>query len=387
MRLFPILTALVVVAALYALVFERDRLFEFAGRDVPTQDVPAQIVSEAAPETTVSEVDASPAMPEVRRVSVVAMASTAQTIDSAIVLRGRTETTRQVDVIAEIAGKVISPPLRRGARVVAGQTLCELDRGTLEASLIEARARLTEAEVNSRAASRLADGGFGSVTSRISAEAALEAARAVVTQAEDALSNLVITAPFDGVLEEDTAELGAYLSPGSPTGSLCATVLQLDPIKIVGFVPEMQVNKITLGAMAGARLSDGQEVAGEVTFLSRSAEETTRTFRVEINVPNPDLGIRAGQTAEVGVAAEGAIAHLLPASALTLDDAGWLGVRHVVQTERGAEAAFAKLDVVRDTMDGIWVSGLPDEIEVIVVGQDFVTAGTPLTVTLRDPAS
>lgn len=382
MRLFPFLTALVVVAALYALVFERERLFEFAGRDIAPDTAPETMADATAP-----DVEATAPTPPVQRVSVVAMASTAQTIDSAIVLRGRTEATRQVDVIAEVAGKVVSPPLRRGARIVAGQTLCELDRGTLEASLIEARARLTEAEVNSRAASRLADGGFGSITSQISAEAALEAARAVVTQAEDALANLVITAPFAGVLEEDTAELGAYLAPGSPTGSFCATVLQLDPIKIVGFVPEMQVNKITLGAMAGARLTDGREVAGEVTFLSRSAEETTRTFRVEINVPNPDLGIRAGQTAEVGVASEGAIAHLLPASALTLDDAGWLGVRHVVQTDRGAEAAFAKVDVVRDTMDGIWVSGLPDEIEVIVVGQDFVTAGTPLTVTLRDPAS
>lgn len=382
MRLFPFLTALVVVAALYALVFERERLFEFAGRDIAPDTT-----SETMADATALDVEAAAPTPPVQRVSVVAMASTAQTIDSAIVLRGRTEATRQVDVIAEVAGKVVSPPLRRGARIVAGQTLCELDRGTLEASLIEARARLTEAEVNSRAASRLADGGFGSVTSQISAEAALEAARAVVTQAEDALANLVITAPFAGVLEEDTAELGAYLAPGSPTGSFCATVLQLDPIKIVGFVPEMQVNKITLGAMAGARLTDGREVAGEVTFLSRSAEETTRTFRVEINVPNPDLGIRAGQTAEVGVASEGAIAHLLPASALTLDDAGWLGVRHVVQTDRGAEAAFAKVNVVRDTMDGIWVSGLPDEIEVIVVGQDFVTAGTPLTVTLRDPAS
>lgn len=377
-RLTSLVTALVVVAALYGIVFERDRLLEFAGVTMApeTPEVQEAVARDAPPPEATLRDDA---------VSVVALVSQAQTIDSAVILRGRTEPMRQVAVSAEGAGKVISPPLRRGARVVAGQTLCELDPGTLEVSLAEARARLREAEVLSTAASELADGGFGSVTRRVSAEAALESARAGVERAENALADLTITAPFDGVLEQDTAELGAYLSPGSMDGALCATVLQLDPVKIVGFVPEMLVDRVTVGAAAGARLADGREVAGEVTFLSRSADETTRTFRVEVVVPNPDLNIRAGQTAQVGVTSDGAVAHLLPASALTLDDAGRLGVRHVVETGAGPEAAFAPVEIVRDTVDGVWLSGLPDQVRVIVVGQDFVTAGTPLTVTLREP--
>ncbi|WP_424973698.1 efflux RND transporter periplasmic adaptor subunit [Dinoroseobacter sp. S124A] len=381
MKLFSILTALVVVGALYALVFERDRVLTFAGvGSAPEMEDVAPNTSAAAPPP---ETDA-PA-DGLRRVSVVALPSSAQTIDSAVILRGRTEASRQVAVSAEVSGKVISTPLRRGAQVTEGMALCELDRGTMEISLVEARARLVEAEINARAASELADGGFGSVTRRVAAEAALEAARAGVERAEESLADTMISAPFDGVLEEDTAELGAYLGPNSASGSHCATILQLDPIKIVGFVPELQVAKITTGALARAELSDGREFTGTVTFLSRSAEETTRTFRVEIEIANPDLSIRAGQTAGVGVAAEGAVAHLLPASALTLDDEGRLGVRHVVETDQGAEAAFAEVSVVRDTIDGVWLSGLPSEVKVIVVGQDFVTAGTPLEVTLREP--
>lgn len=381
MKLFSILTALVVVGALYALVFERDRVLTFAGvGSAPEMEDVAPDTSAAAPPP---ETDA-PA-DGLRRVSVVALPSSAQTIDSAVILRGRTEASRQVAVSAEVSGKVISTPLRRGAQVTKGMALCELDRGTMEISLVEARARLVEAEINARAASELADGGFGSVTRRVAAEAALEAARAGVERAEESLADTMINAPFDGVLEEDTAELGAYLGPNSASGSHCATILQLDPIKIVGFVPELQVAKIATGALARAELSDGREFTGTVTFLSRSAEETTRTFRVEIEIANPDLSIRAGQTAGVGVAAEGAVAHLLPASALTLDDEGRLGVRHVVETDQGAEAAFAEVSVVRDTIDGVWLSGLPSEVKVIVVGQDFVTAGTPLEVTLREP--
>ncbi|WP_424969095.1 efflux RND transporter periplasmic adaptor subunit [Dinoroseobacter sp. S76] len=383
MKLFSILTALVVVGALYALVFERERVLTFAG--VGSEPAPMSSSEDAEMAAPAPAAEAAAPEANVRRVSVVALPSTAQTIDSAVILRGRTEASRQVAVSAEVSGKVISTPLRRGAQVTEGMALCELDRGTMEVSLVEARARLVEAEINARAASELADGGFGSVTRRVAAEAALEAARAGVERAEESLADTVINAPFDGVLEEDTAELGAYLGPNSASGSHCATILQLDPIKIVGFVPELQVSKIATGAPAQARLSDGREFAGTVTFLSRSAEETTRTFRVEIEIANPDLSIRAGQTAGVGVAADGAIAHLLPASSLTLNDEGRLGVRHVVQTDQGAEAAFAEVTVVRDTIDGVWLSGLPDEVQVIVVGQDFVTAGTALEVTLREP--
>ena len=94
---------------------------------------------------------------------------------------------------------------------------------------------------------------------------------------------------------------------------------------LVGFVSELQVARVTLGRSATARTASGQHVAGEVSFLARSADPTTRTFRVDIRVPNPDLTLRDGETAEITVEAAGKAAHLLPQSALTLDDAGTLG--------------------------------------------------------------
>ncbi len=378
MRLASVLFAIFVSAVLYAFVFERDRVDEALGR---TQPEVAETVAEPDPEAVPSAASSQPG-----RVSIIAMKSEATQIDSAVVLRGRTEPARTVAVAAEIPGRIISAPLRRGVSVEAGDVLCQLDPGTAEVTLAEARARLDEAQISATAAAELAEEGFVSTTRRASTTAALEAARASVRRAERAIEDLTVTAPFAGVLEDDTAELGAYLSPNSGN-SHCATVLQLDPIKIVGFVPETLVSQVSLGAQAGARLSDGQTVQGAVSFIARQADETTRTFRVEVEVPNPNLRIRAGQTAEVGVAAEGTQAHRLPASSLTLDDQGRLGVRHVVDTDDGAVAGFTQVRVVRDTVDGIWVSGLPDEIQVIVVGQDFVTAGTPISVTLREPGS
>ena len=141
---------------------------------------------------------------------------------------------------------------------------------------------------------------------------------------------------------------------------------------MVGFVPELEVNRIQVGATAGTRLADGTDVRGKVTFISRAADKLTRTFQIEITLPNPDLRIRDGQTAEIIITAEGKQAHLLPGSSLTLNNAGTLGVRLV-----GLDniVSFVPVKLLRDTINGVWVSGLDPEADVIIVGQEFVVAG------------
>ena len=120
---------------------------------------------------------------------------------------------------------------------------------------------------------------------------------------------------------------------------------------------------------------------GQVTFLSRSADPATRTFRVEIEVPNPDLRIRDGQTAEIAISSAGVKAHLLPQSSLTLDNEGALGVRMVDEKDM---VVFAPVSVMRDTIDGIWVTGLPEVANVILVGHEYVTAGVTVAPTWQE---
>ena len=428
MRIFPIITATLVGAFLYALVFERDRILDFAAGN--SRAFLDEQVADASAEDALESNDYSDAA---RIVSVVVLKSQAQDIASAVLVRGRTEAARQVDVRAETSGLVISEPQRKGALVEAGQILCQLDPGTrqislasamaglaeaqarmpeAEARLPEALARLSEAEarlvetgIKLRAAKRLSEDGFASETRVASAEASnesalaavqagksgvagsnsgvqaatagIQSAQAGVAAAEREIQRLTIAAPFGGLLESDAAEIGSLLQPGA----LCATVIQLDPIKLVGFVPETEVARVKVGVPAGARLATGKEVAGTVTFLSRSADQTTRTFRVEVQVPNPDLAIRDGQTAEIIITADGENAHLLPLSSLTLDDTGQLGVRTVDDTNH---VVFARVEVVRDTIDGIWVTGLPATVDVIVVGQEYVIDGVLVKVVYRE---
>ena len=425
MRFLSIGTAILVLSGLYALVFEREAVRAisqgaplsvlFTGSIVEASTTPEtdEGAQTPAPEEETSQSDTN------TPIKVKAIKSLAREVDSAVVLRGQTKAARQVEVRAETSGQVISDPLRKGTFVTEGQTLCQLDAGIRDSSLSdavarlaeaearvpetqarqdEAKARLEEAKINFNAADKLAQGGFASET-RVastqaavrSAEAAVESAKAgfdatssriqsaeaAVAAAQKEIDRLTIKATFGGLLESDTAEIGSLLQPGSA----CATVIQLDPIKIVGFVPETERDRITVGAPAGARLLDGTEVSGNVTFLSRSADKLTRTFRVEMEIPNPDMTIADGQTADILIASDGKAAHLIPQSSLTLNDSGALGVRTILADNA---TKFVEISLLRDTPNGVWVSGLDPEVSIIVVGQEYVIDGIVVDPTYRE---
>jgi multidrug efflux system membrane fusion protein len=363
MRFTPLLTALLVCAFTYMLIMERETLLAFAG---------------AQPETAVTE-QVSEHIEDKPPVSVLVLKSEAKPVARGIVLRGQTAAYRLLDVKSETSGQVISAPLRKGTLVAEGELLCKLDPGTRNASMAEANARLAEADAYNKASASLVQKGYASETTAIARVASLEAAQASVERAKKEMEQLEIHAPFSGLLETDTAEFGALLQPGTP----CARIIALNPIKLVGYATEQQVQRISVGGMAGARLIGGKEVVGKISFISRSSDPLTRTFQVEVTVPNEKLEIRDGSTAEIYIALVGETGHLLPQSALTLDDDGQLGVRIVNDNI----AAFAPVSIVNESVDGIWVNGLPDTVDVIVVGQEFVTTGRRVTVSYQRDAS
>jgi len=432
MRVVSLILAILVATGLYLWVIERESTLAFFAPQ--TGENAADADESPAGATAQVETAAPESVDQKALIKVVARKSIAREIDSAVILRGQTEAMRQVDVRAETSSTVVSPPLRKGAFIEESQLLCELSPGTRDSALnearaglaeaiaskleaesrvpeaqsrvIEAQARIDEALVNQNAARRLSEGGFAAETrvkgadaSLAAAQASLEAAKsgvtaatsglqsadariqsasAAVATAEKELERLEIRAPFAGLLESDTAELGSLLQPGD----LCATVIQLDPIKLVAFVPETEVSRVSVGAMARAELAaGGAEIGGAVTFLSRSSDPTTRTFRVEIEVPNDDLAIRDGQTAEILISAPGSKAHLLPSSALTLNADGQLGLRTL---DADSTVVFVPVQVLRDTTQGVWLTGLPDAADVIVVGQEFVTAGVKVAPTFQE---
>ena len=377
MRIVSILTAVLAAAALYGFLIEREAVLGFV-RDNLNGGAAEQIpeTQQAVPAEESQPDSGGPEDFDDGTVRVIAMRSVAQSVESGVTIRGQSEALRFVDVRSQSSGIVISEPKRKGSFVTEGEAVCKLDPGTSESGLAEAEARLNEARQNERTATQLAEGGYATETRKNAAMAALESAQASYERAKDIIARQTMTAPFDGLLESDAAEIGSLLQPGS----LCARIIQLNPINVVGYISELEVEKIELGDTARIRFLSGRAAAGKVKFVSRSADPETRTFRIELAVENRDLSIRDGSAAEVFVATDNEMAHLLPQSVLTLNDDGRLGVR----TVDGDTARFYAVGIIMDTTNGVWVTGLPDRTDVIVVGHEYVLDGTPVSAFYRE---
>ncbi len=290
-----------------------------------------------------------------------------------VVLRGRTEAARKVTVKAETAGAVAATPTEAGALVSQGEVLCKLNVDARRARLAEARAARKRARLDFDAAAKLAEEGFRSETSLAAFRAALDLSIAAVEQAELDLQRVNITAPFDGVFDDRIAEVGDYLRVGEP----CGVVIQRSPFLIVGAVSERDVAKLTVGDRGVARLATGETIEGKVRYVATAADPATRTFDVELEVPNEDGRLRDGVTAEFEVYATAGDAHLLPRSALTLNDEGEIGVRTVGSA---GLVDFAPVRLLGESREGVWVAGIDGAPQVILRGQDFVRAGQKVKV-------
>jgi multidrug efflux system membrane fusion protein len=309
--------------------------------------------------------DTPPATAPGELVSVQVATSKAEPQPRTIVLRGRTEADRVVEVRAETTGRVMEIPAEEGALVHKGDLLAVLDGSDRAARLAEAKALQQQRQAESEASRRLAEKGFAPKLNLAELAANLALAQAQVKSMEVEISHLTIEAPIEGVLDDRSAEVGHYLQVAEPVG----TIIDLDPIVLVGYATERDVSQLEIGGPARARLLDGREVVGALRFIAARAETETRTFRIEVEVPNADYEIRDGLSAELVVPVEDVPAHRISPAVLTLGPNGEVGVKLVDETDT---VRFAPVQILREDVNGLWITGIAPTARLIVVGQEFV---------------
>ncbi|MCY1708780.1 efflux RND transporter periplasmic adaptor subunit [Pannonibacter sp. SL95] len=283
-------------------------------------------------------------------------------------IRGITEAEAKVTVRAETSGQIKERPAREGGTVAKGDVLCVLDRGTREARVLEAEAMLAQAKLDFDAASQLSSKGFAAENRVAALKAGFDAATARLREAELELERTVIRAPVSGVVESPMAKVGDHLS----IGAACGTLVDTDPMIAIGQVPEAEIGLIQVGMPAEVNLVTGQVPKGKVRYVAPAADPNTRTFRVEIEFPNPDGIARDGTTALTRLPLKAEKAHKISPAILTLDDAGRVGVR-IVRDDNTAQ--FMPVTVIGGEADGVWIAGLPETVKLIIVGQDYVGDG------------
>ncbi|NIK87207.1 multidrug efflux system membrane fusion protein [Rhizomicrobium palustre] len=288
--------------------------------------------------------------------------------EALIPVRGRTEALHQVDVRAEVDGVVSAIHFEKGDRVKAGQVLCELKVNDRGARATQAEAQMAQAQKELEVAKELYKEGFRSKTQMAQSQATYEAAKAGAATMNIQLANTKIKAPFAGIVDERYANLGDYLQ----VGNKCAMVVAPEPFLAVGTLSEDVVGQVHPGNKARVKLVTGEMVDGTVRFVAEHADPNTRTFRVEIELPNPKALLKSGVSADIGIVPSKMLpAHKISPGILVLEDSGVVGVR-VVQKNI---ARFIPVKVISDGPDGMWIAGLPPTADVIVVGQEFVGNG------------
>lgn len=286
--------------------------------------------------------------------------------------KGRTAPDKVVTVKSGTAGTVISTPVREGSFVKKGTLLCALDVEARSARVKEAEANRNAAKVDYEAAAALAAKGLTPANREAAAKASLDAAEAAVNSAKVELGRTQIRAPFDGVFEQRLAEAGDYLAPGSP----CGLLVDLDPVIMAAEVSEAEAGLLKPGMTSTVLLADGRSFPAKLRYVSRTASQQTRTFPIEAELETGDALVAAGVTATMQVPAGQVPATLIARSLLTLSDSGQLGVRKVLADNT---VAFAPIQVIDETPEGAWVTGLTGKTTLVAIGQDYLNDGVKVT--------
>ncbi|MDX8537758.1 MULTISPECIES: efflux RND transporter periplasmic adaptor subunit [Mesorhizobium] len=288
-----------------------------------------------------------------------------KTYARAIRISGLTEADKRAVLATRVAGVIDKLPVKQGQRVKTGDLVLMLAAEEKISNVDNAKQLLVQRQAELEAALRLMKTGNLPALQLDTARSNLTSAQSQLETAQAELDRNEVKAPFDGVIDRVPVELGSSVMQGGEV----ATILKLDPVIARGEVSERDLRYIKIGDEANVRLVNDQKVTGTVRYISRDASSQTRTFRVEVAIPNADGAIPAGMTAEITLSAQPTDAVMLPRSVVTLGDKGDLGIRAVGKDNK---VAFYPIDLVDDTPNGLVLGGIPQDARIIVAGQELV---------------
>lgn len=364
---FHRLVAIIVLAASVAWVASGDFSFVGSANGLKADED----AGKAAEKPPVAEPSAAP----LRTIAFVQPAFSEH--ERTIRISGQTQADKRSVLATRTAGVIGDLPVVQGQRVAENEIILSIDGSANLATVETAKAVLQQRQREADAAEKLVKQGSLPSLQADNARSALAAAQSELERAQADVDNLQIKAPFPGVVDRISVEKGSWVMEGTEA----AVLISLDPIIATGEVSERDLGFLTIGEGAEIVLVDGTAVEGKIRYISREATEQTRTFPVEIEIPNRNGIIPAGMTAEIKLRASPVQAIVLPRSVVTLSEDGDLGVRIL---EPDDIVAFVAVDLIDDTANGLVLAGIPEDARVIVAGQDLVSEGETVNAVKAD---
>lgn len=302
----------------------------------------------------------------------------AENVTPELVIHGETAPNRRVALTSELSGKVIAIKAREGDYVKKGQIIVEIDPQDKPQKLLQAKALVKQRSLEHQANKSLINKGLQNETRLAQSESQLAAANAQVKLLEVQMAATHIRAPFAGILEERKVELGTYLKSGNPIIS----VLDYNPFIIKADAAEKDLLQIKANTQATGRTLDNVIHKGRIRYVSSQANTGSRTFSVELEIPNPSERQADGVTADILVPLTRTHAIFVTPALLSLNDKGVLGAKYVAPDN---QVVFGPVALVKAESNGVWISGLPNPVDLIVVGQSFVSPGEKVQPVFKEP--
>lgn len=290
-------------------------------------------------------------------------------------ISGPVEPVRGTWLSAQESGPIVAIPVDKGGSVRAGGIIVEQERDILRAEMEAAGAALQMQEYNVDKVRQLHEAGKVSRIELLTAESAYAQANALADVSTERYERAGIRAPYAGVVTDRAVELGELVGPGQRVARL------IDPytLKLEAHLTDTQVPWVTAGDPATVVLGESrQRASGTVRWVGFEADRMTGKFKVEIEIPNPDLKYHSGVIgrARIGKNEEDGIV-VIPRDAVL---AGRIGpTAYVVEEDR---AVLRRLQLGSD--QGLMVvvrDGLEPGDRLVVRGQRDLREGALVNVT------
>jgi multidrug efflux system membrane fusion protein len=294
--------------------------------------------------------------------------SVAEDIVISISTQGETTPARRAEITSIASGEILSITARPGEILKKGDIILRLEDAQVSARLEQARQEMTRAERELDNARRLLERGVGTTDRVTEATVDQAAAQANFEQARRDLENTIVRSPFDGVLDALDVEEGETLQTSTRIG----VIIDASTLDVRLNIPQQNRTLITSGLSVEVLLITGQKTQGEIMHVSLEADASTRTFRVEVKIDNPDQVIASGISATVIIPLETKLAHRVTPAALTLAADGRLGLKAVSSSNH---VLFHPAEIARSDTLGTWVTGLPENLDIITLGAGYVEEG------------
>jgi RND family efflux transporter MFP subunit len=317
--------------------------------------------------------------------------ATSQELVETVRVAGSLRALHEVDIVADVPGRVVTLSVDVGSTVRKGETLARLESTDLSLGVNQAEAALAMAAAGQTTAARdleaanavsaaggMADAQLVAAKARAaSGDAQVQQARAALGMARARLADATLATPIDGVVTRRATDIGRMVSPGVPA----FTVQDLSALELVVSVDERTAARLTHGATV-AITSDHVPALpdGTIKSVQPALDAQSRKAEVVIGVaPAPGLLARgtASATLELGRATRVTV----PARAVREDTVGYY-----VWTVEGDTAKRTPVTPMLRTDDLVQVDGLPEGANVVIAGQNFLTDGATVTSKKAEPS-